>query len=225
MPALPVVANVMRIDLKGTITGGGVFADRIFVRYATALSSADAATIATGVGTAWNTNLAPIISNNATLQTVTVTDLASVSGAQSVQSTVHAGTDAAATMPGASSVVVRFKIARRYRGGHPRFYLGPIASGHSANPDQWSAGFLTTVLADWNAFVNAVLALATGGTGALTHVNVSYFSGFSVVTNPITHRARNVPSLRIAGPATDSVSSYSVNPNIASQRRRNHQNP
>jgi hypothetical protein len=64
--------------------------------------------------------------------------------------------------------------------------------------------------------------MGTNAPTALTpafQVNVSYFSGFTNVTFP-SGRIRPVPKLRSV-PLVDTVTSWSTNPNVASQRRRN----
>ncbi len=55
----------------------------------------------------------------------------------------------------------------------------------------------------------------------LGQVNVSYYEGFKVVTDPLTGRSRNVSQLRPEGPAVDRITSFSINPKLGSQRRRN----
>jgi hypothetical protein len=51
-------------------------------------------------------------------------------------------------------------------------------------------------------------------------VNVSYYNGFTVVTNPTTGRARNVPTLR-GTPVVDTVTGIVARVQVGSQRRRN----
>ncbi|MGO9750265.1 MAG: hypothetical protein ACLP8S_05560 [Solirubrobacteraceae bacterium] len=67
--------------------------------------------------------------------------------------------------------------------------------------------------------------------GLLTHtpatfrligqVNVSYYEGFQVVTDPLTGRSRNVSQLRSEGPVVDRITGFSINPKLGSQRGRN----
>jgi hypothetical protein len=116
--------------------------------------------------------------------------------------------------------MIQFNIARRYRGGKPKIFLPAGVAADISNTNTWGSTFLATANTDWAAFAAAVLAAGWTGAGTLTHVNVSYYTGFTVVTNPVTHRARNVPTLRGA-PVVDTVISYAAEVDIASQRRRN----
>lgn len=55
----------------------------------------------------------------------------------------------------------------------------------------------------------------------INQVNVSYYEGFEVVTDPVTGRSRNVPQLRPGGPVVDKITGFSINPKLGSQRLRN----
>jgi hypothetical protein len=52
-------------------------------------------------------------------------------------------------------------------------------------------------------------------------VSVSYYEGFTSVTNPITGRTKDVSKLRTGGPVVDVVSAIIVANGPKSQRRRN----
>lgn len=203
--------------------------DRIYFQYSGAMSAADLATVLSTTSAAWNTNLSPIQSTDAQLNGILGTDLTTTSSPQVLNGTVRAGQAGTAPLAADSAAVVKFKIARRYRGGHPRFYFGGIIASELANAQTWLTLFQNNLATDFAAFIAAAVLAPPAAVGTLTHVNVSYFQGFSVVINPITHRARNVPNLRlVAGvptPTVDAVIGYSVNPNVASQRRRALQSP
>jgi hypothetical protein len=120
-------------------------------------------------------------------------------------------------------VVIKFKIARRYRGGHPRFYLaGGMATDVTAQ-NTWTPAYQSAVAAAWVAFINACVLAPPASLGVLAQVNVSYFSGFVNKTFP-SMRTHPVPVLR-AVPLQDTVLGASTNPKVASQRRRNLQSP
>jgi len=56
---------------------------------------------------------------------------------------------------------------------------------------------------------------------AASQVNVSYYEGFKVVTDPRTGRSRNVSLVRPEGTAIDAITGFSSNPKLGSQRLRN----
>lgn len=118
-------------------------------------------------------------------------------------------------------MVFSFPNSRRFRGGHSRLYLGGLPQTVLQDPQHWTAAIVTTMTGRWDAFMDDITdALTLPIMGVTRQVTVSYFEGFTVVTNPITHRARNVPTLRGA-PLVENVVNVHVSNKVASQRRRN----
>jgi hypothetical protein len=224
VPALPNVAKVIRVDLFQALGGDANARDRIFFAFAGAGPAvADLNTLANTIVTAWTNNVRAIQDTASSLTLVQITDLTTASGAQTQVTAAVAGTNASPRGSASLAVVIKFRIARRYRGGHPRLYLGGIPPNNLTTAQVWSAGFTAGVQTGWAGFITAIQAAPPAALGALTHVNVSYFLGFHNVTFP-SGRQRAVPTLRVI-PITDSVISYAVNPRPASQRRRNLQSP
>lgn len=218
MPALPAAPRVIRVDFFQTIAANSRVRDRIFLQYSGALSNTDLATVLATISAAWATNISPLQENVATLNSIEGTDLSTASSAQAINSTSHAGTGAGAALPNGVAAIVKFKIARRYRGGHPRFYLGGLSATNVVNGEQIAATAITAIQAAFAAFIAACVLAPPVAVGTLVHVNVSFFLGFANVTFP-SGRIRPRPTLR-AAPLIDNVISYSVNPNAGSQRRR-----
>lgn len=220
MPPLPNVSKVIRVDLFQTLGQNTRGRDRIFFSYSGAGPTvADLTTLATTVRNAWNTNIVPLQLPGYGLNQITITDLNSATGAQVVSSQSTNGTRAGNGIPNGSAVVVRFKIARRYRGGHPRLYLSAGASQDLASSFAWTGAFTTAVASGFLAFISACEVTPPTNLGILAHVNVSYFTGFTAKQFP-SGRFRNIPNVRLT-PLQDGVLSYSTNPQVASQRRRN----
>jgi hypothetical protein len=117
-------------------------------------------------------------------------------------------------------MLVNYVIGRRYRGGKPRSYFPWGSSQEIFTRQSWNPTFVTNVDSGLAAYFSAVIGTTVGGTTLTEHVNVSYYSGFTVVTNPVTHRARNVPTVR-AVPVVDNILSFAASSRPASQRRRN----
>jgi hypothetical protein len=120
-------------------------------------------------------------------------------------------------------MVISFHTARRYRGGHPRIYVAGVPASNLATPQTWGSGGLSVQLSAWEYFIAQFALAVPAAAGPATHVNVSYYQGFTNTTFP-SGRIRPVPKLRSGGPIQDFITGYSVNPKVASQRRRNLQN-
>lgn len=220
MPVLPPVPKAVRLDLFQTFGADARVRDRIFCTYAGTFAAADMTTLALNTRNGWNTNIAPLLVNQHQLTSVIATDLTNNTNAQGTNSTVSQGTNVGVTLPAGVAAVIRLRIGRRYRGGHPRFYLCGLPQADLNNASAWSAAAITAIQSGFANFINAALVTLTT-MGALTHVNVHYFKGFNSVQNPITRRWHNIPTLDPLGPTTDVVNSYVVNPAPGAQRRRN----
>ena len=221
MPALPAVSKVFRLDFNQTYGGNTRIKDRLFFSYTGAISAADAATLATTARNAWNTNLAPILVNTHSLTSIQLTDLNSNTGVQVVNSTAAPGTAAVAGVPAGAAMVFKLKTNLRFRGGHPRFYLTGIGANNLTTPETWLATGASTFLAAFQAMITAIQTAPPAAVGVVVNIAVSYFQGFHNVTFP-SGRVRSVATLRTT-PVQLTIASYAVNPNVASQRRRNQQ--
>lgn len=220
MPVLPPAPKCLRVDLFQSQPGNTRVRDRFFLQYTGANpSAADLTTLANTIVTSWNTNMRTFFNTGHSLTGVEVTDLNSNLGAQVVVSAAVAGTRAGVGLEGAQAAIVKFRVTRRYRGGHARIYLCAGVNADMASSTSWVAAFPGNLSTAWAAFMTANTTAPPASLAALTHVNVSYFSGFSNHTYP-SGRIKPVATLRVT-PTIDAVISYSVNPNFGSQRRRN----
>lgn len=220
MPALPSVSKVVRVDVNYSIYSDTNSKDRFFFQYTGAgPSAADLITFLNTCITSWGTNIKPLCSAFVATSTWQATDLTSPSAPQSIVASAVSGTRAGTAMAGGIAAVCRFKIARRYRGGHPRIYWPAGMAGDITAGGIWSGGFQNSISAGTAAFIAACVAAPPASMGTVTHVNVSYFQGFTNKTFP-SGRIKPVPTLR-GTPAVDSVIAYVANPKVASQRRRN----
>jgi len=223
MPALPNVAKVVRVDFHQTFANDLSCLNRIFLSYAGALSQADAQTWVNTINTSWGrpTAMKGVQVAAAALSRVVLTDLTSNTSPQAENDTAISGTNASNPLSAGAAFCLKFKLARRYRGGHPRIYILGASQNLLFNAQQWSATTITAYLAAWNDFMTNGPLTAPSAVSTVNHVNVSYFSGFHNVTFP-SGRIRPVPTLRNT-PAVDLVVAYAGNPQVASQRRRNQQ--
>jgi hypothetical protein len=221
MPALPAAPGVAKVQLGYQVGADVAAMSRFFIHFTgTNPTASQLNTFATSVRTAWSANLAAYMTTVNSLEGVFVEDLSSSSGATGVDVTSVTGTNAGIPIPGGAATMIQFLIARRYRGGKPKIFLPLGNAGNLQSNLQWTAAYLALIQPAYVAFMAAVVGAGWTGAGTVTHVNVSYYNGFTVVTNPITHRARNVPTLR-GTPIVEAVTAYSVEAGVASQRRRN----
>lgn len=220
MPALPNVPKVLRVALSGRKDAPSVWLTRFFVQYTgTAPSNADLAAFDTALDTAYNTNVKPQCDTSTILAQIETIDLTSPTSAVDIKAVNRVGTRTGVIIPAMICAVQSYQIGRRYRGGHPRGYW-PLGSISDTGPDtSWAPASITNFDNALDAFFTAVMAAGWTGAGTLSHVNVSFYNGFTVITNPVTHRARNVPTLRVA-PVVDQVTGTGVRASYGTQRRR-----
>jgi len=193
---------------------------RFFIHYTgTAPTAADLATFDAAIVTAYGTNLKSLQDTGGLLIQVHSVDLDSVTGAVDVTGASVGGTRTGGVLGASTALVDSYRVARHYRGGHPRGYW-PFGTQTDLNDrNTWKSTLLSAADTGFAAFFTAVLAAGWGAAGTLTQVNVSYYSGFHVVTSPTTGRARNVPTLR-GTPLIDTVTARKAQSSVGSQRRR-----
>jgi hypothetical protein len=222
MPALPPAPNVIRINLDWTLQtshGGG---SRFYFHYTGGPpTDANLDTLATDVGTAYSANLASLAVAGIVLTNIVCTDLSTPTSAEGSAAVSIAGTLTGDNLPIDTCVNMRSVIARRYRGGRPKIFL-PFGSQSSLNTgdDTWTSAFIDDVNAGWAAFKTALFALTGIGCTLDQHYNVSYYSGFASVQNPVTKRWRNIPTPRTGDAQLDTITSTTAQALVSQQRRR-----
>jgi hypothetical protein len=156
--------------------------------------------------TAFVTHLLGRMSTSATLTSVVATDLTNINGVVSVNtSTANGALNAVTYMPGNVAIVISWKIARHYRGGHPRTYLSGQPAESATDGKVWAAAHVSALATAANQFLTAVNAFQIGGDdegGELTTV----------------HRIR--AGANIVPPITSPIVQAIVDNRIDSQRRR-----
>ena len=209
----------MRVRLDYQNSAGQSLGSRFYLQYAGAApSGANCIAIATAIAAAWQTNLDGHVQEDYSLNEVDVLDISSYSGLSGQWTGDYPGTDDSALLPGNAASNIEFGIARRYRGGKPRMFLPPPGQTSLSNDSKWTDTFQTNLQSGFEAFMTAVQAIDVGAVGALTHVNLSYYRGFTNHTST-SGRERAVPTYR-ANALADVITSYSVKAVVGSQRRR-----
>jgi hypothetical protein len=133
------------------------------------------------------------------------------------------GTRAGAPLDANTAVLINHHIGRRYRGGKPRTYLPAGVGADLATPQSWTAGALSNFTL-WPSYLEQVRQGMPGTTVLHNLVNVSYYKGSqaSITGTAPYERGHTKPivSTDPGYPIVDDITSSSVNPKPASQRRR-----
>ncbi len=209
----------MRVRLDYTQEDGFYAGSRFYLSYsASAPTSANCTTLAGDIAAAWNTNLASLVDPSTSLTEVDVLDIATDAGNFGQWTGSHAGTASGDALPSQVAVNVEFDIGRRYRGGKPRMFLPPSTLDNALDAGHWTTAFIDSVNTALTAFFAEIEALSIGAIGTLDHVNLSYYQGFTNVTNS-SGRTRAAPKYR-ATALLDTVTGYSCKGRMGSQKRR-----
>lgn len=220
MPPLPDASKVVKVLMKWSDTLNNDILTRFYVRYSgTAPTDSELANFTDDVSGFYGSSLKGLQQTGYALIEVEATDLSSPTAAFGATGVSIAGTRDGGPIGAGEAVVISYEIQRRYRGGHPRGYFPFGVSEDLQTQQTWAAAFTDEVDTSWAAFFVALEGAVWSGGGALEHVNISYYQGFTVVTDPITGRARNVPTPRGA-PVVDIVSGHIVRTRVGTQRRR-----
>lgn len=222
MPPLPAIPQGLRVALIGKLDGDADVVNRIYFQYPfTSTPPGNLNALCATIAGHWNTDMIGLYGGEFTQTQVDAEDLTSTTSPVGTATVSHVGTRGTARTSASSCALIRNHIGRRYRGGHPRTYTACGISTDLTTEQQWSTSFLASLVTAWSnliGHINGDIDAAYAATGT-NHVNVSYYHGFTNVTYP-SGRTYPRPTLR-ATPVVDNVTSYSANPNVASQRRRN----
>jgi hypothetical protein len=220
MPPLPHVSKVIKVEHLFGLSENVDALSRQFWHYTgTTPSNTDILTFADNAVSGFTANCLEDLHEDFSYFGVLATDLSSDTGAEATSSVVANGTLTGAAMPQDTALVIAYEIARRYRGGHPRGYWPFGDATFLSDPATWNPTELNQMVNDLVSLQTATALGGWSGSGTLTQVNVSYYHGFTVITNPSTGRARNVPTPRPT-PLVDNVTTYIGRPRVGSQRRR-----
>lgn len=217
-PPLP-ASPCLRVRLDYTQGDAALAGNRFYLSYAGAAPTAgNCISIADGVEAAWVANLQSVTQTEFALTEVDVLDIATEAGASGHWTGSEDGTLSSSFIPASAAVNVEFDISRRYRGGKPRIFLPPGGNTQLQDGGHWTSAYQGDIQTAIEGFFAAVSAIAVGAVGALAHVNLSYYKGFTNITNS-SGRERAVPTYRDSA-LVDLITGYSVKGELGSQRRR-----
>jgi hypothetical protein len=213
---LPPVPNTVRIRVSQTL-GDDLNLDNIW--YATydpaavPLSAASVLALANAFFTSWHTNVMAAQCTALTLNSVTVTDLQTLTAFEETSTAGPVtGANAGAPVTAGACMVVSLRTALRGRSFRGRTYLAAFPASEVLTPQTWQAAAVTA--AD-NGVVGVETDMETFAT-PLEHAVVSYYSG----TDHTIPGHRPKPIRRVTPIATE-ITAVAADTRIGSQRRRN----
>lgn len=221
MPPLPNVPNCIEYTLRFSDGGNTNLLNKFHQTYTNPPGQSDALALAQTVTAQWGTHMASQVGTWINLLQTEVNDLASVFGAQAVDITGSVGTGAQGThLASGTAMVISSKTAHKYRGGHGRVYVPGLGTAALQTPNTWTTLVQSSVASAWAAFVGGIISHAPTAMGAMQNVVVHRYG--RCPSPPCTPPPNeDAPSVPLLSPYTDTITSWSVNPKVGSQRRRN----
>lgn len=217
----PSVANVLKVSFVHALGDTIDAMTHMYFPYSgTAPTEADLNTWATALAGYWLSYVMEYMTEHCFSTEINVKDLTSDTAAEGGWAGSNAGTGGTSYPAAGTALVMKTPIARRYRGGHPRMYFPGVDTSFYLNDATWDSTIISAFPTELGNFVAAAIGHPWSGGTISDPVNVSYFEGFTNVLYP-SGRYHAVPKFREAGPITDAILGYVVNPKFGSQRRRN----
>lgn len=207
MPALPPANGVARARLNATLNGVPA-GNRIYfgVSGTYPFSNAQCAALAGEIYSNWTAQMAGYALPNYEFLDVVVEDLSTGSSAvgASTGSSVPGGRSGV-ELANNAAVVLNLEIPARYRGGHPRVMLPPLAVGDMVTSNAWNTGVLAGVASAWGTFIGDVV-----GSSAAIAMGVT-------LECVVSYRHANAPRIT---PVVYPVTTYVPRAKIGTMKRR-----
>jgi hypothetical protein len=178
------------------------------------LTQANVQAVANKMRDTWVAQMMPQQTSQLTLDTVTATDLDTLTGNQAVASSGAVGGDASPAAGASLCMLVQLRTPIRGRSYRGRCYIPGIGQSERATPQTWNAAFAETCEDNFENMQADLIGMGAPTPGGFCVV--SYYSG----TDKTIPGKRPKPIRRTVPIAT--VCTFFVgNQRIASQRRRN----
>lgn len=219
MPALPVVPGALRLRFHLTVGTDVTTGFHMFWSYSPQPpTGAQLNSLAAAARTSWQNNMVGVCPAAIILTQVDAIDLGSVTAPIGTASGPVTGTRTGNPLPASACMLVNMHIARRYRGGKPRYYIPCGVATDLATQQTWVAGFVTLFQTSFATFSGDIAANLHTWAPTGQNISVSYYSGhqWKQDQNDNWHRV----STPRTTPVIDVASSFSYNPIVGSQRRR-----
>lgn len=186
MPPLPAANKVLRGAFRSTVEGQDNL-NILHLEYNGAGNNqADLDTLATNWAGFIKTMVQSLQSVDCVYHELTVVDLTSSTALTSTVPVTGTGSHSGGASPASMACCISWHVHRRYRGGHPRTYVGGLPITTLSTERSFSATFVALAKGNAAAYL-ANFAFASGGAyGVINAVSLSYFSGGAVRVTPIT---------------------------------------
>lgn len=122
-----------------------------------------------------------------------------------------AGEDSGAPLDASAAVVVSWRVASHWKGGHPRSYIPGVTADRLDTPNAFTSATVT----DYNSAVNGFVSGLAGASG-------DFFSGISLraLRRFADGGSLTVPKTYLDPPLLIPITGHIVRSHIGSQRRR-----
>lgn len=198
------IPGVAKVTMQGHCVN--VVADNVFhINYSTDfLDTAECNAIASAFYAAYCTAFKSLFASGTVIDSCTVQDLVSDTGAVGSFSGTTAGTNVSTPGPANVSACLTWHVATHYKGGHPRTYLPFVPNNVSTDGRTWASGHYAILSPAPQNFLTAVNAINIVPPGPITLVAV--------------HRVRN--KVVLSPPTFEVIQRGSVDTRVDSMRRR-----
>jgi len=181
---LPSAAGCVRIQYKG-LTQGHPWVNTVFLNsQGPGYLVGDLNALALAAGNAWGSALAACASAATTCNLVEALDISKPDGLLGSSNAQHTGLIVATNpLPVSAAICFSEKVALRWRGGHPRFYLPAPTISEIQNGSTFTSAFVLTANTAADNYLTAMNAISIGGS-AHHMVAVRYYSQKAVLASP-----------------------------------------
>ena len=182
------IVNIFHV--KGTAAGG-------------AFTQGELDNLTNAFASSFKTRFQSMFANAYAFQNVVATDLSTTFGVVSTATMTGNGSAGVTSAPNNVCIGLSWKIARHYRGGHPRTYIGPIATAQVGTGTTILAAAVTNAKAAGAGLISDVVAIA--GSGAPAQLVAVHRISAGAILKP---------------PLVDTITAVGVDSRIDSQRKR-----
>lgn len=223
MTPLPPISKAIQFKLFYNDQGNANVINELWLTYSSTLAQSDLVILCNNIMTSWGAQFAAQVMPSCSLIGVTGNDMSSNIAPQA--GSTHAaipGSNAGQNIPNGSCGVISYETNLKYKGGHGRVYVPGLPRNALSDGNTWTATARAAIQAAWAAFITEITTVAVpAAVGALTHVIAHRYG--KTAAAPVGVSVSSVKSVPLTSPFTTPVNSYFMNPQVASQRRRNQQ--
>jgi hypothetical protein len=221
MPALPAPGPIVRVELLFDVGVDASALTRFFFNYTGAAPGITALTaFSTLINGYADDALPPLMHPDTTYLGCVLQDLGSDLGLVASFPESAVGSRDGDQLGADVCVLANYPIGRHYRGGKPRGYWPLGTSADLLDRQHWTTGFTGSCEDVLAVLLSEVNGSSSEGCTAGQQYNVSWYGPPNQLKGALPGRVRTVSTQRVT-PLIDAITTVSVSPQLASQRRRN----